>query len=516
MKKKTLSAIMAVTLTAAMLAGCGGNNSPKEEQKPEKETEEKKEEPKDEAEQVSEGGKTNWSNPEEWKKRHSVDDIYNMLTDLEKNYPEYAELGSLGQTTKGNDIKVLTITDESVDASTKTGIGWLANIHGDEREAGESGAYAAAWMLENLEDQTVQEILKNHIVYVVPILNPDSHNIYEYFVRGTSQELDKNGDGEACNDLYEDITGDEWIGQIYASSGKNEEDPWSTFTGYAGYESKDLDGNGWLGDDSWASGYDINRNFDFMWEEGKEYNGKSGGESAASEVETQLIQKFMEEHPMDALASLHTGFQTVLYPWCYRPADEANAQEMEDIKFMADTSEKMRAAFEKTAQRNFYTMCSHDDYQTYCELIDYAYGVHGIHAYTVEVYSAGGDETTAYDPNHDPADPNVCAWNDTDYPESRMDYFEYDEFVKILEDNGLKPDSVKMKVLNEEGDETGEETTLAAMKEAGKMQGIYVYASDRNARGSYVPEDQDMMVEGAKDALLQMIYAEGKVKDPAQ
>lgn len=51
----------------------------------------------------------------------------------------------------------------------------------------------------------------------------------------------------------------------------------------------------------------INRNFDFMWEEGKEYNGKSGGESAASEVETQLIQKFMEEHPMDALASLHAA-----------------------------------------------------------------------------------------------------------------------------------------------------------------------------------------------------------------
>lgn len=32
-------------------------------------------------------------------------------------------------------------------------------------------------------------------IYIIPILNPDSHDIFEYFVRGTSQLLDKNGDG---------------------------------------------------------------------------------------------------------------------------------------------------------------------------------------------------------------------------------------------------------------------------------------------------------------------------------
>lgn len=444
--------------------------------------------------------KTNYStNPDEWNiKHHTVDEIYAMLADLEKNYPEYSELGTLGKTTKNNDIKVLTITDEKIPDKGKTGIGWLANIHGDEREAGECGAYAAAWLLENKDDPTVKQILKKHIVYVVPILNPDSHNIWDYFVRGTSQLLDKNGDGIPSNDLYEDITGDGWIGSISTKDANGKT------TANLGYESKDLDGNGYLGDDSWASGYDINRNFDFMWgdENGNSNNGESGGPSAASEIETQLIQNFIDTHQMDALATLHTGIQTVLYPWCYRAADESNAEEMADMKFMADTSEKMRKAFETTAQRNFYTMASHDDYPTYSELIDYSYGKHKIHSYTVEVYSAGGDETTKYNPDHDPADYSVCAWNEEDYQGSKRDMIAYDDFVEMLANNGLTPEAVKV---------PGTETTLAQLHEEGKAETVYVNASDRCQRKWHVPKDMDMMVEGAKDAMLQMIFAEGKV-----
>lgn len=444
--------------------------------------------------------KTNWSNAEEWTKRHTVDDIYNMLADLEKHYPKYAELGSLGTTQNNNEIKVLTITNEKISDEEKTGIGWFANIHGDEREAGECGAYAAAWILENLDDPTVQQILEKHILYVVPILNPDSHNIWDYFVRGTSQPLDKNGDGIPSNDVYADITGDGWIGSLSTRDAEGNR------TADLGYESKDLDGNGYLGDDSWASGADINRNFDFMWEEGLEFNGKSAGEYAASEVETQMIQNFMAEHPMSALASLHTGIQTVLYPWCYRDVDTSNAEEVADIDFMAATAEKMRSAFEQTAQRNFYTISSYKDYQTYCELIDYAYGTYGTHAYTIEVYQPGGSEKTAYNPDHDPADASVCAWNETDYEGSKKDDIPYDEFVEMLKANGLTPEKVKV---------TGEETTLAQLHDQGKAESIYVNASDRCQRKWHVPQDQDMMVAGAKDAMLQMIYAEGKVQDPS-
>lgn len=512
MKKKAVSILCAAAMTAGMLAGCGGTE-PKEDEtkKTAQEQEDKKEETGDETETAEE---KKWTNPEEWKKRHTVDDIYGMMDELAAKHPEYTEVGSLGQTTKGNELKLLTITDHSVPDDEKTGIGIMANIHGDERESAESAAYTTAWFLENLEDETVKEILQKHIIYSVPILNPDSHNIYEYFVRGTSQEVDKNGDGEPCNDLYEDITGDGWMGEIYTSSGKNEEDPWSTLTGYVGYESKDPDGNGWLGDDAWASGVDINRNFDFEWAPD---HASNGGPNAASEIETQHIQKFLEETPMAAMTTMHTGIQTILYPWGYRDTDTSNAEEVADMEFMANAAEKMRKAFETTAQRNFYVKNSYNDYPTYSELIDYAYGVYGIHCYTIEVYGSGADNqdeegtSTAYDPNHEPDDWKVCAWNDTEWEDSRMDYYSYDEFVEILKAADLNPENVKVKVYDAEGNETDEETTLAAMA----PEGVYVYASDRNQRGTYVPKDQDMMVAGAKDAVLQMIYAEGAVQDPA-
>ena len=444
---------------------------------------------------------TDYSNPENWNVRHTVKDIYGMLTELEKAYPEYAELGSIGKTTKENDIKLLTITNENSKNKNKKGVAYLANIHGDERESGESAAYTAAWLLENLDDPMVKEMLERNIIYIIPILNPDSHDIFEYFVRGTSQLLDKNGDGIPSNDLYADITGDEWIGYPYTT------DESKTRTGDIGYESKDLDGNGWLGDDSWASGYDINRNFDFQW--APEHAGTSGGLSAASEIETQHIQNFLKETPLDALVTVHTGIQAVLYPWGYRDTDQSNPEEVADIEFMANTAEKMRKAIEQTTERNYYVSNSYHDYQTYSELLDYAYGVHGIHTYTMEVICEGYDESVSYKPDRNPdayENPenfDICLWNDPKWEGSRKEYIPYEDFVEIMEKNGLSPETVKVVDRT-----TKEEKTLSEMKPAY----IYVSSSERNQRGTYVAEDQDKLVEGAKNAFLEMVSAENGEK----
>lgn len=445
---------------------------------------------------------TNYSNPKEWVGRHSVDDINHMMADLEKNYPAYAELGSLGKTGNNREQTLLTITDESVPAEEKTGIGVFGNIHGGERESGESAAFTAAWLLENQNDPAVRAILQKHIVYVVPLLNPDGYYYSDwYYVRGTSVPLDKNGDGVPSNDWYEDITGDEWIGYIYASNGENPDNPRSTYIGDVGYEALDRDKNGWMGDDHWFSGTDINRNFDYEWDPS---HADVGGPSAASEIETRNIQDFLAKTQLDALTTLHTGIQTVLYPWCSRPADESNAEEMAEINFMKDTAEKMRKAIEETTQRNYYAMSSYDDYQTYSELTDYAFGKHGIHTYTIEVYRPGTGKNSQYDPEH-PNDSSYCYWNE-EYPSSKNDYYSYDDFTAILKSKGLDPATIKVK---DKAD--GTEKTLEEMHPAG----FYVNASaGNNARCHHVPEDQDMMVAGAKDAILQMIYAEGKVVDP--
>ena len=464
---------------------------------------------------------TSISEPSNWiGKRHSLQEAYDIMDQLAENYPKYVELSSIGATTKGNEIKVLKIASKNYNnknenakkqkegqkpkKNEKTGIAYLANIHGDEREAGESALYLSAWFLENLNSPEVQEILDKHVIYIIPILNPDSYDIFEYFVRGTSQLLDKNGDGVPCSDVYEDITGDGWIGYLYATDEDGKR------TANIGYESTDQDANGWLGDDSWASGYDINRNFDFQW--AYEHAGKSSGEYAASEIETQHIQNFLAETPLEALVTVHTGIQAILYPWGYRDTDTNNPEEVADIEFMANTAEKMRKAIESTTERNYYVSNSYHDYQTYSELIDYAYGVHGIHTYTMEVICEGYDPEVTYKPDRNPnafennENFNICLWNDPAWEGSRREYIPIDEFKELLAAKGMDYESIKV-----------QDRTTKAEKKLSEMDAAYieVNSSERNQRGYYVAKDQDKLVEGAKNAFLQMIYSEGAVQDPA-
>ena len=71
--------------------------------------------------------------------------------------------------------------------------------------------------------------------------------------------------------------------------------------------------------------------------EGKDVIGGDAGDwngtSPASEPEVRAVQEFLKKHPMNALVSIHTNIQAVLYPWCYRNIDENNPQDA-DLSFM--------------------------------------------------------------------------------------------------------------------------------------------------------------------------------------
>ena len=98
----------------------------------------------------------------------------------------------------------------------------------------------------------------------------------------------------------------------------------------------------------------------------------------------QAVQSFLARHPVAALVTLHTGEQSVLWPWCYTPALTT------DNDFMQATAEKMAAAWTATTGRSMYTLQSYNDYPTSSELIDWAWGRLHIHSYTQEVYAGSG------------------------------------------------------------------------------------------------------------------------------
>lgn len=421
----------------------------------------------------------------DWNTRYHYDELEDQVAEMAAAYPELTEQYSIGTTWQERDLWCLEITNKDIPAEEKTGIGVFGNIHGGEREAASSAMYFAWWTLLNSDTEYVQNILDNYIIYLIPSINPDGYE--QSFVINTRQNLrprDLNGDGIMFSDPYNDIDGDGYIADLY--SGTADMTPTSVRElpegmKKFGTESSDWDGNGILGDDPRNSGIDMNRTFDYQWgrydiETANNDNPIGGITStvitgAALEPEVQAIQKFMQTHEMNALVALHTGEQSVLYPWCYRAYDETEEKDA-DLPLMADIAANMATAAAETTGRDFYSMSSHEDYPTSAELIDYAFGKFNIHAYTIEVYAGGEGE---------------YRWGNT-LPEAKWVFYTQDELTEM----GVDVENLT----NADGDKLAED------------EGLWFYTSSSNQMVDKVPEGQDILVQGIKDAILVMIESE--------
>ena len=316
-------------------------------------------------------------------------------------------------------------------------------------------------------------------------MNPDGYE--QSFVCNTRQNLrpvDANGDGTAFSDPYTDVDGDGFIATLYRGTADAQPDPKTSEI--FGMESPDWDKNGVLGDDPRNSGIDMNRTFDYQWNRYDVDTVETGviganaysraGAAPASEPEVQAIQNFLLNNEIDALASLHTGIQSVLYPWCYRAYDAS--QDSESILYMKEVAQKMAEVFQETTGRGFYSKSSYEDYPTSAELIDYAYGRLNIDAYTIEVYSGGKSED---------GDISKCKWED-ELPEATWKFYTQDELAAM----GLDLQTLT--------DRKGQPPRYG--------DGLWFYTSARAQTVNTAPQDQQLMAEGCKDALLVMIDSE--------
>lgn len=428
----------------------------------------------------------------DWNNLYTYAEFEGFLGEMATQFPDVTELYSIGRSHQERDMWCLEITNEATPKEGKTGIGIFANIHGGERESAASGLYAAWWFTLNSEDPYVKGLLDDYVIYVVPIINPDGYE--QSFVVNTRQNLrprDLNGNGIPFSDPYTDIDGDGYIATLYR--GKAEDEP-STALARFGMESPDWDENGILGDDPRNSGIDMNRTFDYQWNRYDietvdtqvigNNSWSSAGPAPASEPEIRALQDFLYNTPMHAMTTLHTGIQCVLYPWCYRPYDANNPADVE-IPFMKETAEKMAAAYQDYTGRGFYVKSSYEDYPTSAEMIDYAFGRLNMHAYTIEVYNGGKSESG------DIAD---CKWENT-LPAPTWVFYSREDIAGKL---NLDPDAIT--------DSQG--NPLAA------DEGLWFYTSSREQMVDKAPENQDILVEGCRDAILVMIESEPSGSGP--
>ncbi len=538
MKKRFLALTMA-TLMLAMLAltGCGtstGTTSAAETSAPTGEFE------------VPENLAMDWSGSTDTEqvKHHTYAEYQTLMEELVKTYPDYCTLYSIGHTSQERNLWCLEITNSKKASDGKTGIGVFGNIHGGEMESAECAMYTGWWMLLNSDTEYMQNLLDNYIVYCIPMINPDGmEQSFIYNNRTNLSFRDADGDGTVFSDPYTDVNGDGFISNVYmAKSGLDTNEMTAGFDPetYAplltcgdteltaiGMESPDWNLDGQLGNDPRSSGVDMNRTFDYMfgafdvtasnpnevnytgYEPGSvignnawSSNGQTNG--PGYELEIQAVQNFLATHPMNALVTLHTGIQTVLWPWCYQEADYEND---ETLSKMAEIGKNMAEKFAETASsdgvtRNFYYRSSWSDYPTSAEMIDYAYGRFGIHAYTVEVYSAGDSDPQINSDseedgvflNYDGTYSKGCTWqNGTQLKNSAAETIVEYPYEKVVG--------------------TGEGClgfTEAQAKAIGLKEGdsLYFQTTERAQMSGYCPTNMDLMVEGAKDAILVMIEAE--------
>ena len=421
----------------------------------------------------------------DWSVRYPYAELESQLSEINQAYPEITSLYPIGHSWQERTLWCMELTDPSVDKADKTGVAVMANIHGGERESAACAMYFAWWLAENSQTERVAQILSDYVVYIVPVINPDGYE--QSFVCNTRQNLrpvDANGDGTAFSDPYTDVDGDGFIATLYRGTADAQPDPKTSEI--FGMESPDWDKNGVLGDDPRNSGIDMNRTFDYQWNRYDVDTVETGviganaysraGAAPASEPEVQAIQNFLLNNEIDALASLHTGIQSVLYPWCYRAYDAS--QDSESILYMKEVAQKMAEAFQETTGRGFYSKSSYEDYPTSAELIDYAYGRLNIDAYTIEVYSGGKSED---------GDISKCKWED-ELPEATWKFYTQDELAAM----GLDLQTLT--------DRNGQPLRYG--------EGLWFYTSARAQTVNTAPQDQQLMAEGCKDALLVMIDSE--------
>jgi hypothetical protein len=271
--------------------------------------------------------------PLEFRRTYTNEEVEAALRALAAAHPERTELIEAGRSLEDRPIFALTIHDPSTGpAGDKAAIYIDGNIHGNEVQGTEVCLYTAQVLLsDGARDPLVARVLRERVVYILPIVNPDgrAHFLADpnnpHTSRHNRRPWDDDGDGRADEDGPDDIDGD---GLILAMRKRDPRGDWVTgddprlvtrrrpdqpgefrlwWT-----EGTDEDGDGAINEDG-PGGVDLNRNFPSAWQpRGTQWGA---GDYPLSEPEAQAVASFILARPhVAAIQSYHNFGDMILRP----------------------------------------------------------------------------------------------------------------------------------------------------------------------------------------------------------
>jgi hypothetical protein len=262
---------------------------------------------------------------------HDVHELYDDMRKLEKAFPDYLTLESIGKSHNGLDIMLMKINNPKTgEEMSKAAMYIEANIHGNEIQGGEVCLYTIWYLMENygrIDDIT--RLVDERVFYIVPTVNPDGR---QYFMEGDGGgartghvPVDDDNDGLYDEDDSNDLNGNGVIEQIrkyvpgqgnYRISREDprimEPVPFGETGDYIilGSEGIDDDNDGRVNEDGPGS-YDPNRNWGSNWQPNYIQGGAMDYPFQLPEV--RAVNDFLVAHPNIAgLQSYHNSGGMIL------------------------------------------------------------------------------------------------------------------------------------------------------------------------------------------------------------
>jgi len=213
-------------------------------------------------------------------------EIGDRLQLMQRTWPRFLSLQSLGESYGGREMWLMTINNPATGPEmSKAAMFIEANVHGNEIQGAEVSLYTIWYLMENYgRIPDITRLVDERVFYILPSVNPDGR---DYFLHGAGSgartghiPVDSDGDGLFDEDGPDDLNGNGVIEQIrkhvpgQGTHRISHDDPrlmeivpadqagdWILL----GSEGIDNDGDGRVNEDP-IGGYDPNRNYASDWQ----------------------------------------------------------------------------------------------------------------------------------------------------------------------------------------------------------------------------------------------------------
>jgi hypothetical protein len=247
-------------------------------------------------------------------------EVEEALRKLEKAYPKFLKLRSIGKSYQGREMWYMTINNPDTGSEMQKCAMYMdANIHGNEVQGGEIGIYTIWYLMENYNyNDTIRKLVDERVFYIFPSVNPDGRDLWLHSggsARTGQSPMDSDSDGLYDEDGGEDLDGDGEVGSMFIKVEPGKGTHRLSDTGdrlvpiqknikgkpdevgdykYIGSEGVDNDGDGRYNEDG-GGGYDANRDWPSYWQ--PNYIQRGAGGYPFYWPESQNTRDFLYAHP---------------------------------------------------------------------------------------------------------------------------------------------------------------------------------------------------------------------------